>query len=584
MGLEYVDSSHDKNGCDVQLFSGRCVQNLVENIDAPASHHDNNLEANIERAKWKPDVKEWLMIISACLLVTMDALNVTVVIPLIPSLSSTLERALGGILWIEASYLIASATGQAVFAMLTDLIGAGPIVLSAVVLATAGTGVCSGSMNLASLIAGRFVQGIGGGAVMAYSILVMADIIPDMYLAHYSGYLFRARVIGSMLGLVLGGLFGDYTSRIWAFYASFAFCALGLLIIPFAVDLRGRRSISMRKLRSMCWLSVVLSLVGMGCLLIGLSLGGTFYPWSSWRVLVPLCLGAGVVLLVGLYESIWATRSIFIAADIQCLPRAMMYLSSFLHGFSLLSHLLNLPMYLILIQRLTPTLSGLSLLTVTAPSLPALLLVSRWSWLHRPRTLRWIIRAGWAIGLLASCAFITLDMHTPPQAWVFIFLATGISHALLMSGYHRCLQHRPRSHSPSGRWKSDSTSTSNAGEPQTEVSKGGMLLYSILRTWGMCIAVTVSGTIVLGQVVREMGDQKGVDILGLGGKVTQGDDGGSSMMMMMLLMMMGDSGGKNGNEGEMAVLRGMYMDGLQALWRVLLGVVALGGLCSCFAR
>lgn len=80
-----------------------------------------------------------------------------------------------------------------------------------------------------------------------------------------------------------------------------------------------------------------------------------------------------------------------------------------------------------------------------------------------------------------------------------------------------------------------------------------------------------------------MGDQKGVDILGLGGKVTQGDDGGSSMMMM-LLMMMGDSGGKNGNEGEMAVLRGMYMDGLQALWRVLLGVVALGGLCSCFAR
>lgn len=169
---------------------------------------------------------------------------------------------------------------------------------------------------------------------MAYSILVMADIIPDMYLAHYSGYLFRARVIGSMLGLVLGGLFSDYTSRIWAFYASFAFCALGLLIIPFAVDLRGRRSISMRKLRSMCWLSVVLSLVGMGCLLIGLSLGGTFYPWSSWRVLVPLCLGAGVVLLVGLYESIWATRSIFIAADIQCLPRAMMYLSSFLHGFS----------------------------------------------------------------------------------------------------------------------------------------------------------------------------------------------------------------------------------------------------------
>ncbi|RAL14477.1 MFS general substrate transporter [Aspergillus homomorphus CBS 101889] len=548
MGLEYVDSSHDKSGSDVQLYSGRCIENLVEDVDARASHHDNNLEANIERTKWKPDVKEWLMIISACLLVTMDALNVTVLIPLIPV-------PLGGILWIETSYLIASATGQALFAMLTDLIGAGPIILSAVVLATAGTGVCSGSMNLASLIAGRFVQGIGGGAVMAYSLLVMADIIPDMYLGHYSGYLFQARIVGSMLGLVLGGLFSDYTSRIWAFYASFAFCALGLLVIPFAVDLRGRRSISMRKLRNLGWLSIVLSLLGMACLLIGLSWGGTFYPWSSWRVLVPLCIGAGVILLVVLYESVWATRSIFAAADFQSLPRAMMYLSSFLHGFSLLSHLLNLPMYLILIQGIIPTLTGLSLLTVTAPSLPALYLISNWSLLHRPRTIRWIIRAGWAISVLASCAFITLDMHTEPQAWVFIFLATGICHALLIPGYHRCLQHRPpATTAPHDRWKPDNNRTSTTKNTPTEVSKPGILMYSILQTWGMCIAVPVSGAIILGQVVREMSDQRG---------------GGS---------------GTGPESQEMQALRAMYMDGLQALWRVLLGVSALGGLCSCFAR
>ncbi|PYH49603.1 MFS transporter [Aspergillus saccharolyticus JOP 1030-1] len=580
MGLEFVDTSHDKISCDVQLLDGRGVENLVEDIDAQASHHDNNLEANIERTKWKPDVKEWLMIISACLLVTMDALNVTVVIPLIPSLSSTLERALGGILWFETSYLMASATGQALFAMLTDLIGAGPVVLVAVVFATAGTGVCSGSMNLASLIAGRFVQGIGGGAVTAYSLLVMADIIPDMYLAHYSGYLFQARVVGTMLGMVLGGLFSDYTSRIWAFYASFAFCAFGLLIIPFAVDLRGRRSISMRKLRSMGWLSVVLSLLGMSSLLIGLSWGGTFFPWSSWHVLVPLCVGAGVLLLVVVYESLWATRSVFVAADLRCLPRAMMYLSSFLHGFSLLSHLLNLSMYLMLIQHLTPTLSGLSLLTLTAPSFPALLLISKWSFLQRPRTLRWIIRAGWAIGFVASCASITLDMHTPPQAWVFIFLATGISHALLVSGHHRCLQHRPPLYNPSGRWKCDSERTNSAEETQSEVSKAGMLLYSIVRTWGMCIAVPASGAIVLGQVVREMGDQRGVDLLGLGGNGTDRD--GSSMMMTLLLLMMG-SGGEGEGGGEMEALREMYMDGLQALWRVMMGVMALGGLCSCFA-
>jgi MFS family permease len=221
--------------------------------------------------------------------------------------------------------------------MLAEVLGHGPILLGSAVLATTGTGICGGSVSLSVLVAGRFIQGIGGGGVMGVSLLVIADLIPKSHLVQFSNYVFRAQVIGLIIGSVAGGVYHDYTTWIWAFYSSFVFCAMGLLVVPFALDLRGdgrdSKGTPTSKFRTMDWIGAFLTLFGMGSLLTGISWGGTHFAWNGWETLVPISVGGVLILILVLYETKWAMQPMFSSMVFQDLSSAMLQAGGFLHGF-----------------------------------------------------------------------------------------------------------------------------------------------------------------------------------------------------------------------------------------------------------
>jgi MFS family permease len=249
-------------------------------------------------------------------------------------LSLTFGEPLSSTIWLNTCYHLASVTGQIFFSILAEVIGHGPLLVAASVLSTVGTGVCGGSLQLSELVAGRFIQGLGGGGVVSVSLLCLPENIPDKHLIRFSSYVSGVRLAGAILGLVMGTLFYEYIAWRGAFYSSFFFCALGMLVIPFAIDLRGHRGVSSRTLLKMDWLGAVLTLLGLCSLLIGISWGGTSYPWSDWRVLAPLAVGTSSILALAVYETTWAIRPFFHKNDFRTLPVLMMYTGSFLHGFT----------------------------------------------------------------------------------------------------------------------------------------------------------------------------------------------------------------------------------------------------------
>ncbi|PYH72928.1 MFS general substrate transporter [Aspergillus vadensis CBS 113365] len=454
------------------------------------------------------------------------------------NLSATSEQPLESILWIEASYLLASAASQPFSAMLAAIFGSGPIALGAAVLATVGTGVCSGSMSLACLVPGRFVQGVGCGGVIATSFLMLEEVIPYPHQARFTGYAFQTRVIGAIVGLIFGGLLVDHA--VWTFYASFGFCALGLLVIPFAVELRTYKRIAKCKACELDWQGAVLTFMGMGCLLIGVNWGGILYEWSNWHVLVVLGAGAASIIVLVLYESLWSVHPLFSSKIFSSIARTMLYLGSLLHGFLLFCHLLNCALYLRQIQELSSAIEGLSLLTIISPALLALILTEKVRLLRGPNTFPWMVRIGWLCSVLATSFFIILDVSTPPQIWVFILLGAGIGHSLLISGYHRGVHHI---HQPS--------------RDSEHYPASSILMYSLLRTWGMCIAVPVGGAIVLHRIVRVEGAERShFDF--------QEDEASLSQQ------------GRDQKE--------MLVGGFHMLWRVMVGASALGGVSSLFVK
>lgn len=223
-----------------------------------------------------------------------------------------------------------------IFAMLSEIFNNGSLMIVALLFATAGTGVCGGAIDFPDLLAGRTVQGIGGGGVMAISLLVVMDTMPGSHWVRYIGWLSTVRVVGAILGPLLGGLFVDYVQFNWAFYFNFAFCALGLLICPFAVDLGSKKGARLSKFKKMDWPGCVLALTGAGFFLAGMCWGGTEYYWKDWETVMPITVGGGMIIALVFWETLWATRPLFTlrALGLQD-PRstAIAYISSFLHGF-----------------------------------------------------------------------------------------------------------------------------------------------------------------------------------------------------------------------------------------------------------
>jgi MFS family permease len=193
-------------------------------------------------------------------------------------------------------------------------------------------------MSLIELIIGRMIQGIGGGGAMSLCFAVMAESTPPSIHSRYSCYILLTRMCGAILGSVASGVFVDDTSWTWAFYFNFIFCALGLLAIPFAVDLRLSKNIPLRKLQILDWSGATMAFLGPGAVLVGLTWGGSLYRWSEWQTIVPIAIGAAVFLALVFYESKWALHPLFGRRVFRSRMMVMTYLGCFLHGFMVSFH------------------------------------------------------------------------------------------------------------------------------------------------------------------------------------------------------------------------------------------------------
>ncbi|QQK43963.1 MFS multidrug transporter, putative [Penicillium digitatum] len=242
--------------------------------------HNPALESSIQLFESDPstkeqqrriEVREWLVFICIVILAMMDSFNATVLIPALPDLANTFAEPLASTFWVNTVYLLFGASSQLYFAMMSEVFNHGPVWIIAVVLATIGTGICSGSMSLAELIVGRIIQGIGGGGAMSLCYVMMTGTASKAMHSRYSCYILLTRMCGGILGPVIGGLFLDNADWRWAFHFNFLFCALGLLAIPFAVDLRALKYIPMHKLRTLDWTGATMAFLGLAIILVGLS-------------------------------------------------------------------------------------------------------------------------------------------------------------------------------------------------------------------------------------------------------------------------------------------------------------------------
>jgi len=184
----------------------------------------------------------------------IDSMGIGIVLPVAPKLVMELtglpigEAApIGG--WLTVSYALMQFLFSPVLGNLSDRHGRKPIIMASLAALSVDYLIMGFAPTLFWLFVGRVIAGVAG-ATFATANAVVADLVPQAERAKFFGMNGAAWGMGFIVGPVVGGLLGQYGSRV-PFFAAAVFTAVNFLIA--ALVLRetlpegNRREFSMRR-------------------------------------------------------------------------------------------------------------------------------------------------------------------------------------------------------------------------------------------------------------------------------------------------------------------------------------------------
>src|SRR4051812_40545130 len=146
---------------------------------------------------------------AALLAVLLGALDLTVIATILPGMVTDLRVNAADVdryVWIVNSYLLAYVVAIPVVGRLSDIVGRKLAFQASLALFLAGSIVCAFAADLPSMVAGRAIQGAGGGALLPVTMAMVGDLLPSGRRASALG------VVGAIdtLGWVMGPLWGAF--------------------------------------------------------------------------------------------------------------------------------------------------------------------------------------------------------------------------------------------------------------------------------------------------------------------------------------------------------------------------------------
>jgi EmrB/QacA subfamily drug resistance transporter len=165
--------------------------------------------------------RRWIALAVLCLGQLMMVLDATIVNVALPSIQRDLHFSQGNLTWVIDAYLITFGGFLLLAGRMGDLVGRKKVFLSGLILFTAASVFCGIADSQTMLIAGRFVQGIGGAVASAVILAIIVTEFPEKAeQAKAMGMYAFVSAGGGSIGLLAGGALTQSLDWHWIFFVN----------------------------------------------------------------------------------------------------------------------------------------------------------------------------------------------------------------------------------------------------------------------------------------------------------------------------------------------------------------------------
>lgn len=239
---------------------------------------------------------KWIITFTVIMASLLELIDTTVVNVSMPQIMGNLGATLEDVGWVVTAYAVANVIILPMSGWLSAKFGRKNYFIFSIILFTVASFFCGNADNIWELVIFRFIQGIGGGALLGTSQAILVETWPKEQLGMATAMFGLGVVVGPTLGPTLGGYITDHFSWPWIFYVNIPLGVIAVLLSMSYI----KESKVIQKIGSVDWLGIILLIIGIGSLQVVLEKGET----EDWFE-TPYISILSILSLLGIILFIW---------------------------------------------------------------------------------------------------------------------------------------------------------------------------------------------------------------------------------------------------------------------------------------
>jgi EmrB/QacA subfamily drug resistance transporter len=247
---------------------------------------------------------KWWTLTAVCTGVFMLLLDITIVNVALPDIQTQLDASLSDLQWVIDAYALSLAALLLTAGSLADLYGRRRLFVIGLIIFTLGSIACGAAQDILVLQISRAFQGIGGAAMFATALALLANSFHGKDRGTAFGVFGATTGVAVAIGPVLGGILTSGLSWRWIFFVNIPICLVALAVtLTRVVESKdpdaGRPD----------WFGFVSFSLALAALVYGLIEAGQ-RGWTDERVVASLAASA-VLLVIFVISQVVQTKPMF---------------------------------------------------------------------------------------------------------------------------------------------------------------------------------------------------------------------------------------------------------------------------------